>query len=125
MWIASSLLVVVMTIGILSVVALHTQAGAESDRPNAVIGVTLSPKLGQTVHLDGTASSNPTGEDLTYEWTLVLAPEGTTAVLIDPSSSQASFTPDAVGTYKIRLVVSGGSVGSEPAYEIITIKANR
>ena len=123
-WIASSLLIVVMTISILSV-ALHTQAGAESDKPTAVIGVTLSPKLGQTVHLDGTASSSPTRETLTYEWTLVSAPEGSTTVLIDSSSSQTSFIPDAVGTYKISLVVSDGSASSEPAYEIITINADR
>ncbi len=72
-------------------------------------------EAGVVTTLDASGSSDPDGNyPLTYAWTLVSAPNGSTSVLDDPSSVSPSFTPDMPGTYVFELVVTD-SLGNASA----------
>ena len=71
--------------------------------------------------MNGGQSSDLNNDPLTYAWTLVTTPEGSSAVLSDPTVFNPVFTADLNGDYVVELVVSDGSNDSEPAY--VTISA--
>lgn len=77
-------------------------------------------KLGVTITLDGSNSSDPDGDAITYEWKLVQAPDGSTSVnLGDVNQVNAFFTPDVEGEYTMSLTVSDGN--HPPVTEEVTI----
>ena len=57
--------------------------------------------------------SDPDGDALSFAWTLVSRPTGSTAGLGSPSSATTSLVPDVGGQYRLRLAVSDGSLASE------------
>jgi hypothetical protein len=63
---------------------------------------------GGTVTLDGTASSDPNSDELTYSWVLQSA-TGPVPRLSTPTSAEASFRGLDDGVYRFRLTVSDGS----------------
>ncbi len=77
--------------------------------------------LGATATLNGSGSSDPDNDALTYTWTIVSAPSGSSAALVNPSSVSPTLTPDKKGTYLISLVVSDGVNLSAP--DAVTITA--
>lgn len=42
-------------------------------------------------------------------WSLVSKPQGSAAALANPASAVASFTPDLVGSYLVKLAINGGN----------------
>lgn len=75
--------------------------------PVANAGSDQTVRLGQPASLDGSASTDPDNNTpLTYAWSFVSKPAGSTATLSDAHTSMASFTPDAVGDFIVRLVVT-------------------
>ncbi|MCZ0932738.1 MAG: right-handed parallel beta-helix repeat-containing protein, partial [Oligoflexia bacterium] len=68
--------------------------------PNAI--------LNKKVDLNGEASSDPEGKDLSYEWSFNLKPRGSMAVIGDAKKQRAFFIPDKVGVYRVSLKVSDG-----------------
>ncbi len=81
--------------------------------PNADAGVDQTAVLGDTVHLDATASNDPDGGPLplAFRWSLVSIPAGsllTDAEILDPTSPTASFIPDVAGMYVLRVDVTDG-----------------
>jgi Glucodextranase, domain B/K319L-like, PKD domain len=68
--------------------------------------------VGDVVILDGSASSDPDGDALTYSWALMAVPAGSTAELSDPTAVDPSFVADQPGTYTASLTVNDGFTDS-------------
>ncbi len=87
--------------------------------PVADAGRDQTALFGATVQLDGTASTDVDGNALSYSWTLVSAPAGSSATLSNAGTARPSFTIDRPGNYVAQLVVSDGTLSSAPA--IVTV----
>ncbi len=79
-----------------------------SQPPTADAGADQSIHTGQTVTLDGSASSddNTSTENLAFAWTLTAKPDGSNATLTAPSSLNSQFTADLPGEYAAKLTVT-------------------
>jgi len=91
--------------------------------PLAVIVADTTVTTGSVVQLDGTASTAPYGDPLTYSWVLEDSPDSSTATLVNPTDPRPYFMADQPGEYVVSLVVSDGSLESEPAFAEITASA--
>ena len=88
--------------------------------PVANAGTAQSQVVGATVTLNGAASSDANGDQLTYAWTLTSKPTGSSAALMNPTSATPSFTADVAGAYVVSLVVNDGSLNSNAATVTVT-----
>lgn len=88
--------------------------------PVAHAGQSMSLSVGTVSHLNGSQSSDPEGQPLTYSWSILSAPRGSTASLSDTSVVAPDFTADVAGTYKFQLVVNDGARDSAPSTVILT-----
>jgi RHS repeat-associated protein len=86
----------------------------QNSRPVADAGEDLSAMVGDTVTLDGSGSSDADFDPLTYQWSLINAPEGSSASLQDSGTISPSFVPDKPGTYVAQLIVNDGAFDSDP-----------
>ncbi|MCG8671316.1 MAG: PKD domain-containing protein [Pseudomonadales bacterium] len=68
-----------------------------------------------SVQLDGSSSSDPDDDSLTYAWSLVSRPSGSTATLSNSTVVNPSFTADVEGSYVWSLVVDDGQAGASDA----------
>jgi hypothetical protein len=82
--------------------------------PTAVVGPAQAVVTGSLVTLDGSSSSDPNGDPITYAWTLTTSPSGSTATLANPTTSRPAFTADLRGNYAATLVVNDGKLSSAP-----------
>jgi len=88
---------------------------------NAGPDQTTGVLVGHAVLLDGSGSSDPDGQALTYAWSLAAVPAGSAAALSDPAVAKPAFVADRPGTYVARLTVSDGVVASAPDDVSITV----
>jgi len=61
---------------------------------------------GDLVTLDGSLSSDPDSDPISYNWTFAFKPSGSKAVISDPTAARPTFTLDADGCFLARLEVS-------------------
>ena len=64
---------------------------------------------GLSVGVVANLSNSNNTDVLTWFWEFVSVPPGSSATMLTPTSSTASFTPDIVGSYLIKLTVTGAS----------------
>jgi PKD repeat protein len=78
------------------------------ERPTASAGPDQQLHVGQTVELDGSASSDDNTDtvDLQFAWTFTSKPDGSLATLTAPESIHPSFIADLPGEYVVGLVVT-------------------
>src|SRR5690349_1518800 len=94
------------------------------DGPVSNAGQSQTTQVGRTVHLDAGNSTNASApqpvarvagaggsptDPLSFQWTIVSAPNGSTSALADATSAQPSFLVDKAGTYVAQLGVSDGT----------------
>ncbi len=60
---------------------------------------------GVTVQLDGSNSSDPEGDPISYQWIILESPRGSSAPLNDNTTESPNFFADVDGTYRVELVV--------------------
>ena len=58
------------------------------------------------ITLDGTASTDPDGDSLTYSWSILSQPGGSSASFNDSTIAEPIFTANPAGEYTIQLTVS-------------------
>ncbi|NTV14194.1 MAG: hypothetical protein HGA96_09750 [Desulfobulbaceae bacterium] len=97
---------------------------ANNRQPFANAGVDQSTTIFGNAPLNAGASFDPDGNPLTYLWSMVSMPPGSTAVIFDATAANSGFTPDVVGTYTVRLVVNDGMVDSIPDTMVVTVTVN-
>ncbi len=88
--------------------------------PVADAGEDQGVPLYSSVFLDGSASYDPDGDIVTYDWSFVSVPEGSAASLSDPTNVSTEFLADTPGTYVIQLVLNDGLLDSEPDQVTVT-----
>jgi hypothetical protein len=92
--------------------------------PVAITGanVTLaSDATGVPFRLEGRFSENSTATFLSHQWTLALAPPGSTATIAGADTARASITPDVRGSYLFRLTVSDGT---QSTFDYLTLRVS-
>ena len=94
---------------------------SEGTLPTAMAGEDQSTMEGEVVTLDGSASFDSGGRDLTYEWSIASAPENATATISDASGVTTTFTPDVSGNYLLSLVVDSGVNTSAPDVMVLSV----
>ena len=97
----------------------------ENIAPVADAGANQSVIIGDTVFLDGSASSDTNGDSLSYSWSFAAKPAGSLAVIAEPASVQTSFVADETGEYVVSLVVNDSFVDSAAVTVTITALGHR
>ncbi len=99
------------TISAADVVVISTKNLA----PIAEAGNNQSCAAGATVSFNGSASSDPNGDAITYSWQIVSTPDGSNAYLTSAGSVTASLHTDLAGEYVLGLMVNDGLLDSPAA----------
>jgi|GEM_PF-3786760 len=104
-----------------------TATNGSNSAPVADAGAAQTVSLGDSVNADGTGSSDADGDSLTYLWTMHVTPAASSLTTFDLSarfSSTPSFTPDAAGVYRLKLLVSDGVAQSKAFVNITVVGSN-
>ncbi|HXZ78760.1 MAG TPA: choice-of-anchor D domain-containing protein [Terriglobales bacterium] len=88
--------------------------------PTANPGLPQLVSIGSTVHLDGAQSTSPSGAPLTFQWSFVSVPAGSSAAFANAAAVHSNFVADKAGSYLIQLSVSDGSNTSSATVLIST-----
>ena len=103
---------------------VNVQVTSATPPPVAYAGDIQDVGLGSLVTLNGSNSSSTGGGQLTYVWTLISKPAGSTAVLSSPTTVSPQFTVDIAGTYVASLAVNDGKSSSAAANVYVTSNVN-
>ncbi len=104
----------------LSEIEVYGQApGSVNRAPTAVAGANQNVVEQTLVQLDGSGSSDPDGDALTYAWTQTAGP---TVTLSSATAARPTFTaPAAPATLTFQLVVNDGQAASSPSSVTVTV----
>jgi RHS repeat-associated protein len=92
-----------------------------NQRPIADAGPDQTTFRGVQVTLYGSQSHDPEGASLTYQWTILSQPSGSSVSLTTPTSATTRFTPLVQGSYVLQLVVNDGDLNSAPDTVNVTV----
>ncbi len=92
--------------------------------PLADAGDDQEASVTRVVDLDGSGSSDPDMDGLTYSWELTELPSGSSAELTDDTRVDPSFMPDVAGRYVATLTVSDGALEDSDDVEITATDEN-
>ena len=100
------------------------QGVAQNSPPVASAGSNQSVTSATLVYLDGSVSSAPNGDPISFSWTLTSKPGTSKAVLSNPGIAKPTFYADVPGSYTATLVVSDGKSNSNASGVVITVTAS-
>jgi hypothetical protein len=104
-------------------VTIHT--APTNSAPIANAGPDQSSRIGFTVALDASASTDPDRDALSFEWTFVTRPDGSNTDLQGANSAQASFFVDVEGEYVAEVsVCDARGACSEPDAVVVAAAGN-
>src|SRR5690606_34911732 len=92
--------------------------------PVANAGSDIAATEGDTVELDGSGSTDVDGDSLTYLWSLLSRPAGSSAELVGETLVNPTLEVDAPGLYVVQLIVSDGGLPSAPDTAVIAVAAD-
>ena len=76
--------------------------------------------MGETVTVDGASSNDPSGLELTYEWSALQIPVGSNASLqLSESETSVDVDLDVAGTYQVGLIVENSLGQRSPQAECL------
>jgi hypothetical protein len=87
--------------------------------PTANAGLNQTIAHGNVVQLSG-GGTDPQNLTLTYAWSMISQPQGSSASLSAKNIWNPTFTADLPGTYVIQLIVNDGYLSSQPVTVTIT-----
>lgn len=101
---------------------VRVTASEPNRMPTANAGPDQLVDLGVMVTLDGSASSDPDGDALSYQWTIESAPQGSELTLANAQTVSAQFNADVEGRYVVNLQVNDGTLAS--LVDSVTVTVN-
>ena len=93
--------------------------------PVSAGSATINGTTGYKISLSGAGSSNPDGAALAYAWTLVSKPAASTAVLDSTTGAFSQITPDVLGDYVVRMIVTAPSGVASSYTTTVSVKNRR
>ena len=100
------------------------RAYSDNAPPVANAGADQDVKKGSLIRVDASASRDPDGDILTYNWYIVSKPSGSNSTLDDPTNVQPTMMADTTGYYILGLTVSDGKLESSADRVIIRVSAS-
>lgn len=96
-------------------------ASTHNFAPSAIAPRYASARVAENVILDASASIDPEGQPVSFEWTLASEPAGSNIVLSGQNSDTLQFTPTVAGSYEVELIVSDGDRSSPTARSSVSV----
>ena len=101
--------------GYVSSIPVTVMISSSNVAPTANAGSPQTVTVGTTVTLDGSGSTDPDHDPLTYLWSVNSWPQGSAVqTLAQATAQRPTFVPDVAGTYVFQLIVNDGYVNSYP-----------
>jgi hypothetical protein len=113
-----------LTVWIASGADADCSAPGANRTPVADAGADRQVPFGSAFAFDGSKSSDPDGDTLTFSWTLTGKPGGSNATLTGTSTPTPTLQPDGAGDYVAELTVGDGRGGTAMDSVVITVLAS-
>ncbi len=113
--------------GVSQIVYAVVNVVSGNEPPIADCGDNKTAVAGDRVDLDGSASSDPEGAEITYDWSVASSPDCSEVEhddVFNGDKAVASLVPDCAGTYVLSLVVSDSENFSEADYCSVTVASD-
>ncbi len=97
----------------------------DNSAPVADAGADRTVSPGDLVQLEGGSSFDVDGDALGFSWSLIAAPDGSTAALSASTAVTPTFVADLPGTYEAELVVDDGILWSAANTVLVSTENSR